>query len=339
MVLFKVVKNSPPTHPLDDDAFEDVFFEELDSWFSSDIACCDSCYEKFLKIWPLAYSADDAEFQCNQIQLDVFFEGSRINAFYSWEQFERLVQNLDCPRCGNKLGYTIYPYNLPFDVPDDFEEKIEEISFLARETPFLLLKNEFAKDIFSVLEDLASSTVASKIESNMFRARALAGLKNFKIDQFDFANPEFVGEGRYNHAGKPVLYLGNSKETCFHELRETESAIAEISFDDELKILDLASPYESHKTSSDMLNALVFSALLSTPQDEQGYQKSAYVFSRFIADCARSVGFDAIRYPSTRVSESSLNLAILNPEFSIAKKLKLVGISVFDGKQSRKIEI
>ncbi|WP_375588982.1 RES family NAD+ phosphorylase [Hoeflea alexandrii] len=333
------MSSSPPTHPLDEAVFEDVFFDELDSWFSADIACCDRCYEKFLNMWPSAYSDDSAKFQCNQIQLGSFYEGSRINAFYSEEQFERLVQDLDCPRCGEKLGYTLYPYELPFDVPEEFEENVAVISTIANETPFLLLKNEFAQSVLATLEGLSQSTTATKIPLGLFRARGLRGLETMSVDQFDFANPMLIGEGRYNHAGQPVLYLGDSMETCFHELRGVHCAIAQIALDADLKVLDLANPYDSHEDQSDLLNALAFSALLSTPQEARGYQKSAYVFSRFVADCARSAGFDAIRYPSTRASAQAYNLAILNVEFSIGNRSRLIRLSLFDGTKSRAIEV
>lgn len=109
--------------------------------------------------------------------------------------------------------------------------------------------------------------------------------------------------------------------------------------DGALKVLDLATPYDSHEDHSDLLNALAFSALLSTPQDGTGYKKPAYVFSRFVADCARSAGFDAIRYPSTRASAKSYNLVILNVGFSIGKRSRLISLSHFDGKTTRSIEL
>lgn len=168
-----------PTHPLDEEAFEDVFLDELDSWFSADIACCDRCYEKFLEMWPAANSADSAEFQSNQIQLNSFYEGTRINSFYTREQFERLLQNLDCPRCGEKLGYTLYPYEPPFDVPEGFEDNIAAISTIASQTPFLLLKNEFAQEILATLDALSELAGLTEMPSSLFRARGLAGLKEY----------------------------------------------------------------------------------------------------------------------------------------------------------------
>ncbi|MEM7241514.1 MAG: RES family NAD+ phosphorylase [Pseudomonadota bacterium] len=332
------MNSSSPSHPLDETAFEDVFLEELESWFSADIACCEQCYEKFLMIWPAAYTAESEEFQRNQIELSSFYDGSRIGAFFTKEQFERLVQEMDCPRCGEKLGYLLYPYAFPFDVPVEFEANVASIHTIANETPFLLLKNEFAQEILQTLEDLSQSTDATTVPASLYRARGLEKLSEVSVGQFDFADPKYVGEGRYNHAGQPVLYLGDSKETCFHELRGVNCAVAEIAFDSDLRILDLTSPYESHQDHSDLLNALTFSALLSTPQEETGYKKPAYVFSRFVADCARSAGFDAIRYPSTRASAQAYNLVVLNKDFSIGNRSRLVGLYLFDGKKTRMVE-
>lgn len=38
--------------------FDELFYRDLESWFSSDIACCDNCYDDFLENWPHAYAAD-----------------------------------------------------------------------------------------------------------------------------------------------------------------------------------------------------------------------------------------------------------------------------------------
>lgn len=329
--------SASPSVPIDEEFFEDVFVEELDSWFSADLACCERCYESFLKAWPLANAADDYEFQKNQIQLDCFYEGSRLRDHFTLEQFERLVQELPCPRCGENLGGVLHPYEFPFDVPPDFERQIDAIGSIARETPFLLLSSSFASDVLESIGRLAKETPAHHINRRMFRARSLAGLSSFDASEFDFPPPEFVGEGRYNHAGAPSLYLADSGETCFHELREAVCAIAEFSIHREIMILDLVDPYESHGSDTELLNALVFSALLSTPSETKGYQKPAYVFSRFVADCARGSGFDGIRYPSTRTAEGAHNLVLWNRDLSVGKGSQIKEMSVFDGKNFRSI--
>jgi len=327
-----------PEVPLDDDAFEGIFSDEFESWFSADIACCENCYESYLDLWPAAKSDSDFEFEKNQIEIGSFFEGSRIKSFYTRDQFDRLIGEIDCPRCGAKLGGLLFPYNLPFDVPKDFEDDVEEIISIGEQQPFLMLNHPFAKEVFSVIEELGVKTSAMDNPDTLFRARSLAGLQNFDVGQFDFAPPEYVGEGRYNHAGNSILYLGDSEETCFHELRRQVCAIAELSIDEPIKILDLANPYDSHIEHPDLLNSLVFSALLSAPRNETHSHKPEYVFSRFLSDCASSAGFDAIKYPSTQKLGTSFNLALLNKDFAIGSKSKFVKLQIFDGTRARLIE-
>lgn len=33
------------------EGFEELFCEELNSWFNADIACCDECYDEFTNQW------------------------------------------------------------------------------------------------------------------------------------------------------------------------------------------------------------------------------------------------------------------------------------------------
>lgn len=299
--------------------FEELFYHDLESWFSSDIACCDECYDDFLKYWPHVYSADKAAFQCNSISLDCFYSGSRLSESYTEEEFYKYLKLVPCPRCGSELRYNIWPYNFPFDLVDDFENKITEIVNIAQSTPFMLMEHPFAKELYLAIKDLSIASVPSLITSPLYRARTKESLQSASISEFDFPPKEFVSEGRYNHAGVPALYLASDPATCFFEMRESPSIIAEINITKEVKILDLVTPYESHRKHDDLLSTLTYSALISARQSNTGWYRPMYIFSRFISDCAKYSGFDAIKYPSTRTSNDndSYNLVILNNELSL----------------------
>lgn len=58
-----------------------------------------------------------------------------------------------------------------------------------------------------------------------------------------------------------------------------------------------------------MLASIIYSSLLSAPQDNIGWKRPEYILSRFVGDCALAAGFDAIKYPSTR-SSLGYNLVI-----------------------------
>jgi len=310
--------------------FEELFYRDLESWFSSDIACCDNCYDNFLENWPHAYSADDAAFQRSGIDLSCFYSGSRLRDTYTEEEFFRFLRLLECPRCGEELKYNIWPYNFPFDVVKGFEAYLLEISDLSQKTPFLILKHSFAQDIYRAIKNLSEISEPITFSNSLYRARASSSLNTNEASEFDFPPNNVVSEGRYNHAGIPVLYLGSTPETCFHEMREVACHIGEVKIDSVIKILDLVNSYDAHEDHHDLLNTLVYSALMSAKQDNTGWYRPKYVFSRFISDCAKSVGFDAVRYPSTRVGKEKFNLVILSQNFSLKQSSTLVKVFKYE---------
>lgn len=301
------------------DAFAEWFYRDLEKWFSADIACCDMCRDDFLAMWPYADCADACRFQVQTIDLDTFYSGSYLRQVYTKTQFDKYVCELDCPRCGNPLRGNISAYDLPFDVPVDFERTVREVYELSRTTPFLLLEHPFCQDVLKAIRELSASTPLSAYPKTLFRARSEEyGTVAEAIASFDFPPSALVKEGRYNHAGQPALYLGSDLETCHAELRFCKARAMEFALTTPLKTLDLLDSFESHAIHTDLINCLVYSALVSARQDDDGWHKPHYVVSRFVSDCAKAAGFDAVKYPSTRRTSVNFNLVVLNPSLSLA---------------------
>ena len=83
------------------------------------------------------------------------------------ECFPTLIQTVHCDRCNESLKGAIWAYDLPFlggINTYDFECRIEELTTLSLKTPFLLLKNEFALEVYDVLHELINDTKFCKIE-------------------------------------------------------------------------------------------------------------------------------------------------------------------------------
>ena len=300
--------------------FEDLFLHEVESWFSAVIACCDNCHDDFVTKWPYAYSADEAKFQCNSINLGCFHSGSRLRDWYTEEEFKKLLPTIKCPHCGRSLTHNMWLYELPFTPPDDYEIIITKLAHRASETPFLLLEYPFCTDVRNAIADVAAKCSSSTSNDFLFRGRALSPGSSPTFGDFDFPPAQFVKEGRYNHAGDSVLYLASSEEVCKAEMRHTPNLhIAKFRFPVPLKILDLMNPHKGAGEHADILSFIVFSALLSAKSKDKGFSRPEYVFSRFIKDCAKSLGFDAIRYPSTRVGSARFNLVVINRELTLAK--------------------
>jgi len=321
--------------------FEDNFREDLESWFSADIACCTNCVDDFLSYWPLADEANDFAFQKSYIDMNTFYSGSRLQQCYSKEEFDILIQTIHCDRCNEPLKHEIWVYDLPFlggvNVYD-FECRIEELTILSLKTPFLLLKNEFALQVYDVLHELINDTKVLQIEEPLYRARASTEVKSLYYNEFKTAPKEKIGEGRYNHAAEQVLYLSSDKKTCFNELNQQLCYVAECNITKPIKVLDLTEPYDAHQKYEDILNALIFSALMSKRISTTGYNKPAYVFSRFIADCAKSANFDAIKYPSTKAIDNNYNLVVLNEEI-FTNYIKYINMYFYDGSKEINLKI
>jgi RES domain-containing protein len=286
---------------------EEALSADIDSWYTSSLACCDACFDEYVAKWPLAYTKEDG-LQYTQTPADAFYSGSRrVQSLVTEKQFEKLLPYIECPNCGGPLGPNLFSVELPFD-PEVFEEDLRSLGALAKTAPFLLLTNKFARQIRSEIENLCSEINPDRPEGEFYRGRVLQ-LRT--AHRRDFGPPPATDtkEGRYNHAGRPALYLANNRTTCWEECRrpQTDFFVASFGFRRPIKILDLSAPEEMTK----VMAALMYSNLTSAPSDRNGWDRPEYVLTRFVGDCARMAGVDAIQYLSTRVG-SGTNLALLD---------------------------
>jgi len=293
-----------------ENAFEDLFFDEVDSWFTADVACCGICSEDFCRRWPLIAERDE-DFRTSCIELGLFYEGSRLRDAYTREQFDEYVKAICCPACGESLavGGMIFAYNFPLHIPHEFRELFDEVGELAAATPFLVLEHRFAQSV--LMEIRAAAVKCDPLEPSpktWYRGRIAKDLPSRDAGQFGSPEPGKTKEGRYNHAGKPVLYLGSDPLTCKLELGSPAGGIvvAEFEFTKPIRVLDLSRA----DLQGNVLPSLVYSALLSSPEKGSGWDQPQYAFSRFVADCAVAAGFDAILYPSIRAPRGD-NLVVL----------------------------
>lgn len=291
------------------DCFCEIFYHELESWFSADIACCDSCYDEFISKWPAVYTRY-YDFQKSCIDINCFYSNTRLKDYFYEDEFSNLISNIYCPNCGNPIYAYMWPYNLNFSIPKNFESILHEMDRISKKTPFLLLTHPFAKKTLKTIKFLGKNVKAENVESKYFRARKFEIGKIYNCEDFKYPPRDIVKEGRYNHAGTPVLYLGDSETTCFYELRKPVEGIAtaELLITRPIKILDLIKIEDDWNNP---LNVAAWSSLMSSPNEGDGWYNPQYTFTRFISDCAIASGFDAIKYPSVRLGERH-NIVLLD---------------------------
>ena len=292
-------------------AMMELFYRDLETWFTAATFYCDSCVDDFIELWPGIYNRD-SDFQRNSISLDTFFSGGRIQDFFTEEEFFDLAKDITCPNCGDCLSGNIWPYDLRFEVPTGFETDIIKIANLAEKTPFLVMLHPFSMEVYEEIKTIFNNTPSSLLPNPLYRARLYDKKKQYDKSDF-FAPPKkVIAEGRYNHAGRQVLYLAEDGFTCYLEMREPGDGIvlSQLNIQGSIKILDLTA--EDLEENS-IVQAMLYSSLMSSPSEGEGWHKPHYVFTRFVADVALSAGFDAIRYPSVR-SNTGNNIVILNYE-------------------------
>lgn len=315
--------------------FKETLLADLDSDFG-DIACCDKCYDKYIEMWP----GSVGDISKRWVTLDYFYANAkRMRHCLTKEEYDVLISYERCPYCNQYFENGFYPYNLPFDPPEFFEYYISEIANITSKSPFLILEHEFARKIFDTIQELAKKTEDSMVGTNYFRGRTTSSVTKLDLSEFYKPPKHVVKEGRYNHAGEPMLYLASNVETCFAEIRNCMCFVAHINIQLPLRVLDFSDAYRSHRGDDDVLEALAYSSLISAKNDNDGWYKPAYKFSRFIADCAKAAGFHAIKYPSTRQVDDSHNLVIIDSNLDVDNIGKIAHLYLYDGNTTTEIKI
>jgi RES domain-containing protein len=187
------------------------------------------------------------------------------------------------------------------------EEDLHELGRLAGIAPFLLLTHSFAVQVKSDIDSMCESGTAGRVPERFYRGRDIPE-SSASVSDFGPPPPAITKEGRYNHAGRPVVYLASDPATCWAECRRPgkEFTIATIEIFTDIRILDLTEPDELCSS----LAALTYSNLMTAPMNAEGWNRPEYVLTRFVADCARLKSVDAIKYPSSRCGSGD-NLVLL----------------------------
>jgi hypothetical protein len=311
-----------------EDIFQEYFDRYLEHYFNSRISCCEHCYDDFCSEWP-GTAARDEQFLRSGIEIDYFLSESRIqDAFYP-EELEHFAKNLKCPNCEAVLDGVFYMFEHAFKV-DEFH--LNSIAKLARTAPFLLLSHPFATKVFEVIKRKIESAETLPKKSVWYRGRMARDLPaSSTISDFGPPPAAKVIEGRYNHAGHAMVYLADLPKTVQGEMRASEPiAVATIELDFPCKVLDLMISDDVDGDDDEVIQCLARSALSAAPRKSNGWDRPEYVFTRFVADCARHAGFGAIRYGSVQDSEG-VNVVVLVPpnDFSsVARLIKTDMISV-----------
>ncbi len=318
-----------PISTEDADSFNDAFSDELDSSFSSSIACCDNCYADFRAHWPdVTFRRDGTELMSMETHWAV--DESRLSGAWSPAEYSSLRRLVQCPRCLTFDSANIYLFEHRFSDARDMEDDIDALITIGSVTPFLLLEHSFAQRVLAEVRAEGARAKVEALTQPLYRARLADDVAHLRQPPDDPATygpapASATSEGRFNHAGVPMLYLADAGAVAAAELGAVGQAclVGTLRIMAPLKIFDLIRA-DGESVDSDLFDALANSALLGAPRTGDGWIKRQYVFSRYVADCARSAGFHAIRYGSTK-TQAGVNYVILDPPNDLMSLVRLEG--------------
>ena len=293
--------------------FEDALYDDLESGYSKSFFFCDACIDDLINNWKGIY-INDISLQMSYVEVDMFYDQSKYITSWNitYEEFKKYIERVTCPNCGKNLRVegVIYPYDVPID-RKKFNKDIKQLASLSKKVPFMILTHEFAQKVNDIIKEVSKKTGKTEIEDFVFRCRRIRDQnKPFTKQQSGVPPDAIVREGRFNHAGYGVLYLGTTEDLCFIQIepdKKNSVSMAKIKIQKKLKLLNLT---EIEAYDNDIFKAMMASALLVNPAGGEGWDQPGYVFTRFIADCALYHGFDGIMYNSAK-SHSGKNIVIL----------------------------
>lgn len=304
--------------------FNDYFDRDLEHYFDSRISCCEHCYDEFCSEWP-GTAARDERFLTSSIEIEYFLSQSRIQDDFYPEEIEFFAKQLKCPNCDSSLDGVFYIFEHSFKVN---EFHLNSIAELAHNSPFLLLSHPFAAKVFAAIKRKSATADMLPSGAIWYRGRIARDVP-VTPTLADFGPPPAarVAEGRYNHAGHPMLYLANSPETVQKEMRVLDPiSIAKIELNLPCKVLDLMISDDVTDDDDEIIQCLARSALAAAPRKSNGWDRPEYVFTRFVADCARHAGFGAIKFGSVQCGEG-VNVVILEAPADFASVACLIQVT------------
>lgn len=255
---------------------------------------------------------------------------SRLPGVWTPAEYSTLRRLVQCPRCLTFDSANIYLFEHRFSDAREMEDDIDALMTIGSETPFLLLEHSFAQRVLTEIRAEGARAKAEVLAHPLYRARLSDEVTRLRQAPADLATygpapASATGEGRFNHAGVPMLYLADAEAVAAAELGAIGQAclVGTLRILQPLKIFDLISA-DGESVDSDLFDALANSALLAAPRTGDGWVKRQYVFSRYVADCARSAGFHAIRYGSTK-TQAGVNYVVLAPPDDLATLMRLEG--------------
>jgi len=244
------------------------------------------------------------------------------------DNWNNVIAHLSCPGCGHsnfELGETVglqTKYDREIEghtkiAQKKYGKRIEDFELHLEKNPMLGYQHSFGRKLFREIK--AKSIPSVTIKGEFFRARAVQSSEVLTSKKMSKAPSGKPTEGRFNHSGQSHLYLASDKETALKEIANTEDPLLAwcqmFKIDGEVaEILDLSFDWMnlSLSTSTLLLSLKMYKAIDRTDGNKE-FWRPDYFLTRYIMDCAIMLGYEGVKYNSTK-DYADYNVVIFNPE-------------------------
>jgi hypothetical protein len=228
---------------------------------------------------------------------------------------KKILSRLKCPSCGN----TYFDLKTEIGVKSRFEKDVDShmndvsslygkevkaLEDLLEDFPLLAFQNDFAKRIYKEIKN--KKLPLTSLRGSFFRARNVESSEVIGSENMYSAPKGKPSEGRFNHSGQSHLYLANNKITAIKEVATEKRALLVWCQEFEISkkipdILDLSFDWD-HLTpsTSALLLSLKLYKTIERSDRNKGNWKPDYYLTRYIMDCAKSAGYNGIKYNSSK---------------------------------------
>lgn len=262
------------------------------------------------------------------------------------EQWQSIADNLACGNCGSS-DFEVYSdvgMKSKFDIALDkyleqtfkkYGQIIQEFDNLLEKVPLLAYTHRFGKQIYKDLKE--SNFPTTSVNGVFYRARRLSDGEILTKERMMNPPTGKPHEGRYNHSGQSHLYLSSNSETAIEEVMGIENKgivwILELKLERVDKILDLSFDWTmTTPETSPVFFILCGHNFINRSDRNKELWKPDYFLTRYVADCAKHLGYNGVKYNSVRKSCID-NLVLFYPENCVIEIEEEPRLETYKGKE------
>lgn len=192
----------------------------------------------------------------------------------------------------------------------ELRPRVTEFAAQLEAYPYLGGIHDLGREILSALPNFPRVTLPGR---RWWRARKADGARAFTVQDLQPPPPGMAAaEGRFNHYGQSVFYLGGTQRAALRETIDIHGVdrvawLQEFSCGDIENILDLRVKDWSEELTPPLIAVGLTSEYISTSASTTAW-KPEYLVPRFIADCARYAGYRGIVFNSAKHSDENIVL-------------------------------